>query len=1321
MEKEDFMLEGIVTEYLKKELIKKINSLSKTIDATYKKDRKNIIDNVGVQQGESLDEKIFNMIQGLKKPQYTQHMLRSLKTNGYEIEVEDDIPYIIYKINKDKVLKYKMPSEVVELCRELELLDSAGQIKSYSNKDLLDNVIINILTNMYFQMENGNMDKKALEEITEGVNIEPYSILVDSNGSIGVDINKQRYYLPIRVSKKMLSLGALQDEQALIQEINDTLGNIIKSLTNQINENNFDEYRLIKSLKENRDKIKFIDGRYCLEDPNTKVIVELSVEQNDAIMELENNIFNKIRDSFSYQDNNGASIDFSSYDALLELISLGFVIEKEATKDGRNRIIVTSVTGREFIKEQSDFIDVDFSKLPFIQEKNKTTRSFLSKEDLERELKSAKEIDSQVLKLMQKFENTIEKTSEEKKNIEEVFIKKCFLDSSNYIEMIDGRYYIQGKDFSVPLTKKQRDFILKLEDELFETIYKSKKEADVDGKDSVVQDINGYNTLIEMLQLGYYFNIETDKNNNIINDRIVIKSPTGKTMKRSFSDFGHINMEEIPWEVQKDNKTGYLSVERLKKYIKIAEFINNTLYSNLNLAKNSLENDQASFLQKEQSLKCFFDSMLNNDYKIRISYVDGNYCAISEEYKMSIPLNEELSSQIKRLSKEYVEVLYWKNKAVSRDIQNGKSYSKEEMIEDVKAYFSERGIELNDIENKMAVVFDENGERISIDLNSQKTIIELLKLGYKFSVKDKNIHIITPFGDSFNVSVEEFNKKGLPHTPSMFALVEKFAKSEEKNMDYSTINFYNFLMKEAKVENIARLKEGIQAKKRFKLAENTRELNSFIGENIIKKIEEIQEIKPRKEEYIKQLIAFYKNLKSNKSIVVKYNYEKEIYEVKNNVTKACYDLSDEESKALKLFGSELSNYMLDEEDKEQSGYGIKTVQLSGLIQLLELGFAFKRTSSKNKTSMYVFDPFDTDTGKSIESDEIEHQKDRKIDESRIEHYKGLLEIAKSVNKNLKQSFENIGETNEQKFSDILQFLQNCDEINKKGFMIDWVDLKDGKDLCFVNPKNKLYIRLTDKQKSVLNNIKNIFEDPELYKRLERHITGEVISNTSEDELGRENNLINPHNKLDTSRKRIIDSFKMYKLLREIGLEIRAYEGGITRVGIEFPWNETLPLNPNSIKLLTENPIDKEVFDFDSAMMDTKELEMLHLLFSQGLEEKFALFNEYFEFYSSKGKHDAEIIDFLMERAEIYYKMEYPFKYLGKAVSNTALTVTKIPKLSKNAAFRLKQRFLPKVTGNISDNISDNLVAEEDGKSEIDKIDFELLEQNLIKQLEELTK
>ena len=226
----------------------------------------------------------------------------------------------------------------------------------------------------------------------------------------------------------------------------------MKSLTNQINDNNFDEYRLIKSLKENRDKIKFIDGRYYLEDPNTKVIVELSVEQNDAIMELENNIFNKIRDSFSYQDNNGASIDFSSYDALLELISLGFVIEKEATKDGRNRIIVTSVTGREFIKEQSDFIDVDFSKLPFIQEKNKTTRSFLSKEDLERELKSAKEIDSQVLKLMQKFENKIKKTSEEKKNIEEVFIKKCFLDSSNYIEMIDGRYYIQGKDFSVPLT-----------------------------------------------------------------------------------------------------------------------------------------------------------------------------------------------------------------------------------------------------------------------------------------------------------------------------------------------------------------------------------------------------------------------------------------------------------------------------------------------------------------------------------------------------------------------------------------------------------------------------------------------------------------------------------------------------------------------------------------------------------------------------------------------------------------------------------------------------------------------------------------------------
>ena len=80
-------------------------------------------------------------------------------------------------------------------------------------------------------------------------------------------------------------------------------------------------------------------------------------------------------------------------------------------------------------------------------------------------------------------------------------------------------------------------------------------------------------------------------------------------------------------------------------------------------------------------------------------------------------------------------------------------------------------------------------------------------------------------------------------------------------------------------------------------------------------------------------------------------------------------------------------------------------------------------------------------------------------------------------------------------------------------------------------------------------------------------------------------------------------------------------------------------------------------------------------------------------------------------------MEYPFKYLGEAVSNTALTVTKIPELSKNAAFRLKQRFLPEVTG----KISDNLVAKEDGKSEIDEIDLKLLEQNLIKQLEELTK
>ena len=164
--------------------------------------------------------------------------------------------------------------------------------------------------------------------------------------------------------------------------------------------------------------------------------------------------------------------------------------------------------------------------------------------------------------------------------------------------------------------------------------------------------------------------------------------------------------------------------------------------------------------------------------------------------------------------------------------------------------------------------------------------------------------------------------------------------------------------------------------------------------------------------------------------------------------------------------------------------------------------------------------------------------------------------------------------------------------------------------------------------------------------------------------------------------------------------------------------------------------------------------MINYLFEQGgLKDKFELFDEYFEVYSSNGKPDESIINFLIESAIIYYKREHPFESIKKHASKVTPTVTKIPKLGKNVAFRAKKAITdPKILLQVPESISTAIHAikgnnttalniplnsidtglpmnvdtveglnnpdNTDGNS--NNIDYEQIERNLINRLKELT-
>ena len=111
-----------IVDNLRNELIKKLNSLLRTLKSRNKEDGTTIVDFFGKQQGQGLEEKSAKIIMGLKQSKYTEKIVKALENMGYKINLKDNQYYINYSKDGEK-LNIEMPDDIRELCEQLELFD----------------------------------------------------------------------------------------------------------------------------------------------------------------------------------------------------------------------------------------------------------------------------------------------------------------------------------------------------------------------------------------------------------------------------------------------------------------------------------------------------------------------------------------------------------------------------------------------------------------------------------------------------------------------------------------------------------------------------------------------------------------------------------------------------------------------------------------------------------------------------------------------------------------------------------------------------------------------------------------------------------------------------------------------------------------------------------------------------------------------------------------------------------------------------------------------------------------------------------------------
>ena len=724
-------------------------------------------------------------------------LLEEIKKEGFEFDFEEGT------VSTNGAESIELSDDIIEKLQQLGIYYQNDSEVSKKVKD----VKMKILSNMFEALSGTEFTKIELEKKSYVLQDVPDYILdIDSYGSMFVIIENKKYHLPLDFSRKMLSLGALQDEQEIIKHLEGFMPGFTKDLSDCSED---EKYELCKKLNKdlNDDEIstEYFAGKYKVTSKKSKETVQLSSDDSAFLSELEENLFTDVLQTEEWNNPEEAisDIDTRYYSSLYKLMELGYSVEVSKNENGNivdNKVTFITPTKRRITVDVNSLGNINLNKLELIKKDRRTKISqySLPKSDVETTLDIMNYINGTLVRYMNNISS-----KEEPKDIENAkidLIQELKNNKDFNIRYVDGEFIVSKGGLEVELTEEQGQAIIKAEKDLFKEIYGNYDKYEIDSFDIDKRTIY---TVERLLKLGFALEVIP------VGDDVdfILLDPIGAEIKLGKDYFGDIDIKMLLFkEIKERKKTRFILGG--EKSIKVIE------------AQRRIID---KFNEKVAPLMVTFrkDNCTNNNWDIDF----GNFEVFMNEFLKYKQSNDISIDKVKEklaikdnngvkvyLSNSIMDLMYQIEKYLSREDFYNKLYQQ------IKIEFNQKLLGESDEKDKV--------QKTTVNL-SYKTYKALRDLGITFEIYDNldDLDCDNENDDYYTLSVinedEEykpiiivrfpwntyqklesniFADLNLPYIPEMLEDYEEYYENKGNPNEFNEFILSNAL-KEGKLEN----------------------------------------------------------------------------------------------------------------------------------------------------------------------------------------------------------------------------------------------------------------------------------------------------------------------------------------------------------------------------------------------------------------------------------------------------------------------------------------------------------------------------------------
>ncbi len=713
-------------------------------------------------------------------------LLEELKKDGFEFDFEEGI------VSTNGAESIELSDDIIEKLQQLGIYYQNDSEVSKKVKK----VQMNILSDMLEALSGAEFTKIELEKKSYVLQDVPdYKLDIDSYGSMFVIIENKKYHLPLDFSRKMLSLGALQDEQEIIKHLEGFMPGLIQSLSACSED---EKYELCKNLNKdlNDDEIstEYFAGKYTVKSKKSKKTVQLSSNDSAFLSELEENLFTDVLQTEEWNNPEEAisDIDTRYYSSLYKLMELGYFVEVSKNEKGNivdNKVTFITPTKRRITVDVNSLGNINLNKLELIKKDRRTKISqySLPKSDVETTLGIMNYINGTLVRYM----NNISSKKEPKDiiNAKIDLIEELKNNKDFKIRYEDGKFIVSKGGLEVELTEEQSQTILDAERELFKDIYGNFPEYNNTSFEIDKRTIYSFKRL---LKLG--FSMEAKLENDEL--EYILIDPLGAEIKLEKEYFEGVDLNVLLFRTIKEKKGsrvilgGEKSIKVIEEQRRIIDKFNekvaplmytfsNDSYTNDNWDINigNLETFMQGFLKyvnsenismvENKKNKHFIKNQ--NGVRVLLNYPIPNFMYKLEEYLSSEGFYYEVASPIMQ---RYSQKLLGESNEENTELKTSVnlSFAIFNALRDLGIKF-----EIYDDEEDMPDKYDEDD--LDYEYDGDNLPCELAKDEIQTNDDDEYEPIIIvrfPWNTYNYLDPDIFADLKLPYTPEMLAYYEEY-------------------------------------------------------------------------------------------------------------------------------------------------------------------------------------------------------------------------------------------------------------------------------------------------------------------------------------------------------------------------------------------------------------------------------------------------------------------------------------------------------------------------------------------------------------------